>query len=465
MLCAKSNRIRGFAVLAMFGTLFVFGGPEEARAQQEPPTSIPAGGPPGYDQNAIPFNTWLLYPQVNFLAENSNNYFMMPQSKISGWQFDVTPSATAVWSDGINTTTVFARVQRQEWSTDSQLNGTNPQATFTQQYAPLRDLNFTFMGDYTHQTIQAGLTNALPTPTAFTGFTVLPNGNIVLPNGTIVGPNGQVVGQTGPSVTASPISSVNPFDQYTGTAKVQKIFGDGIVDLAASVQRVNYVDAGSSDFTSKTFSGDGAFWLGPIFYAYSNGAFNIRDTDPNDTESTAYRIIGGIGTRQYGLFRASIYFGHQGSGAADSPSAGGNVYGGSLTYYPTPVWTITANVDDTINLAPANAPPSTQALGIPGISPLQIALSSSTQITSTTLRSSYAISPQWSVTAVFGFTHIENIGSPIWDDSYVADAQISYNMWRDLTLMWEYQFSSLVSNAPQASINRNLVSMGATYKF
>jgi hypothetical protein len=293
----------------------------------------------------------------------------------------------------------------------------------------------------------------------------LPNGNIVLPNGTIVGPNGQVVGQTGPSVTASPISSVNPFDQYTGTAKVQKIFGDGIVDLAASVQRVNYVDAGSSDFTSKTFSGDGAFWLGPIFYAYSNGAFNIRDTDPNDTESTAYRIIGGIGTRQYGLFRASIYFGHQGSGAADSPSAGGNVYGGSLTYYPTPVWTITANVDDTINLAPANAPPSTQALGIPGISPLQIALSSSTQITSTTLRSSYAISPQWSVTAVFGFTHIENIGSPIWDDSYVADAQISYNMWRDLTLMWEYQFSSLVSNAPQASINRNLVSMGATYKF
>ena len=83
MLCAKSNRIVGFAALALFSALFAFGGVSAARAQAEPPTSIPAGGPLPYDPNAIPFNTWLLYPSVNFLAENSNNYFIAPQSKLS----------------------------------------------------------------------------------------------------------------------------------------------------------------------------------------------------------------------------------------------------------------------------------------------------------------------------------------------------------------------------------------------
>ena len=42
------------------------------------------------------------------------------------------------------------------------LNATNGQATFTQQYAPLRDLNFTLVGDYSHQTLSSGLTNAIP---------------------------------------------------------------------------------------------------------------------------------------------------------------------------------------------------------------------------------------------------------------------------------------------------------------
>jgi len=351
------------------------------------------------------------------------------------------------------------------------LDATNGEGTFTQQYAPLRDLNFTFTGDYTHVRIASGLTNSIPTPTAFTGFSVLPNGNIVLPNGNIINPNtGQIVGQVGPSFSATPFSAVNPYGTTTGTAKVQKIFSYGIVDLSASIQRVIYDNAGTQDYTTKTFSEDGAFWLGPVFYAYSNGAFSIRNTDPignpvPSDNSTTYRFVGGIGTRQYGLFRASAYFGHQGSGTSGAPSAGGNVYGGVLTYYPTPAWTISANVDETINLAPPGAPPSTQALGISGITPLQIPLSNSTQTTATSLHLNYIISPQWTASGVFGFTHIENIGSPIWDDSYVADAQLSYNLWRNLTLMWEYQFSSIQSNAPGTSAYRNLITMSATYKF
>ena len=64
----------------------------------------------------------------------------------------------------------------------------------------------------------------------------------------------------------------------------------------------------------------------PIFYAYSDGSFTLRDNSGPNSDSTAYRVIGGIGTRQFGLFSASFYFGHQGS--EQSRAAGGDVYGG-----------------------------------------------------------------------------------------------------------------------------------------
>jgi hypothetical protein len=465
MLCAKSNRIAVITALAVLSALFAFGGINAARAQTEPPTAIPAGGPPPADPNAIPFETWLLYPSVNFLAENSANYFLAPQSKISGWELGVTPALTAIWSNGIHTTTLFGNFSRLQYPTDSLINQSNGEATWTQQYAPLRDLNFTVIGDYTHQTISSGLTSAIPSPTGFTGFIFLPNGNYESPNGTIYsGTTGQPIGQASPTVSSTPFSLVNPYDTFTGTARVQKLFSDGVVTLGASVQRQDYDLQGTPNFTTKTFSEDASFWLGSVFYAYSDGSFTMRTTDP-DADSTAYRFVGGIGTRQFGLFRASAYFGHQGSGAAGSGSSGGSVYGGSLTYYPTPDWTISATVDDTINIAPANAVLSNQAIGTPGISPLQIPTSSSTQITSTGLHTSYTINQQWTANGTFAYTHVENIGSPLWDDSWVADASLTYNIWRNMTLSWEYQYSTIVTNQPDASAVRNLITMSATYKF
>jgi hypothetical protein len=471
MPCANSNRITGLVTLAVFSALFFCGGFRTALAQ-EPPTAIPAGGPPPYDPDAITVGRWLLYPSLNLTAQNSNNFFLGSTTKIHGWEFGVTPSATAVWSDGINTTTVYGNFQQLEYPTNNIFNSSNGEGTFTQQYAPLRDLNFTLAADYLHQTLQGALTNSIPNSIPFTGFSVLPNGNIVLPNGNIVNPSGQVVGQTGPSVSATPFQTINPYDQYTLTGNVQKLFNDGIVNLGASLARTNYVNAeeggiANTDFTTKTYSENTAFWLGPVLYFYSNGTFNDRTTDSvtgPTSDSSAYRVVGGIGTRQFGLFRASAYFGHQGSKEPGS-AQGGNVFGGTLSYYPTPAWTVSLNVDETINLAPPNAAPSTQALVIPGITPLQIALSNSTQITSTTLRSTYQINTQWAAIGTFAFTHINNIGSPITDNTYFADAQLTYNMWRNLTLSWEYQYSTIVSNAPFSTAVRNLGIMSATYKF
>jgi len=470
MLCAKSNRIVGFAALAVFSALFVLGEVTAAHAQSAPPTTIPAGGPFGYDPNAIAFNGWLFYPQVNFLAENSNNYFVTPTQKLSGLAYAISPSMTAEWSNGIHTTTLYGNFQQLQYPPDSQvpqeslISAPSGEATWTQQYAPLRDLNFTLVGDYTHQTLSPGLTNAIPTAVPFTGVTTLPNGDIVLPNGTIITPTGQVVGQVGSTSTVAPTSFVNPYDTYTSTASVQKIFGDGIVNLGFSIGRVDYEHQGTTDFTTKTFTESTSFWLDSVFYFYTNGSFNMRTTDP-DIPSTAYRVAGGIGTRQIGLFSATGYVGYQGSGASTPDTAGGIVYGAALNYYPTTPWTISVHFDVTVNNAPSNAAPSTQALGIPGITPLQVALSSSSQVYSTSLQSSYTINPQWSVSGILGYTHIADVGSPIWDDSWLADASLNYNFRQNLVFRWEYQYTSIFTNQPLANANRNLITMNATYKF
>ena len=58
------------------------------------------------------YNGWQIYPSINFLAESSNNFFISPLSKIAGWQFVVSPAATAEWSNGIHTTTIYGNVAR-----------------------------------------------------------------------------------------------------------------------------------------------------------------------------------------------------------------------------------------------------------------------------------------------------------------------------------------------------------------
>ncbi len=466
MRCTKSIQIKVFGTLAIFGVLQSFANIDAAIAQ-EPPLSIPAGGPPYADPMAIPFNGWLLYPTLNTFSRYSNNYFLSPQAKISGWSFGVSPSMIAEWSNGIHTTTLYGTYTHIEYPTANEVNTDDGEARITQQYAPLRDLNFTFLGDYTHTTINGALTSAIPNALTATTTTVLPNGNIVLPNGTIVSPSGQIVGQVGPAFNVAALSVVNPYNAYTATAGVQKIFSDGIVSLGASLLRQDYQEqvSKSEDFTAKTFTENAAFWLGPVFYLYSNGSFSTRTNTLPTPDSTAYQITGGIGTRQFGLFRASAYFGHQGSDSTGFPSAGGDVFGGVLTYYPTPLWTITANFDETINIAPSTALPSTQAINLPISVPLQIAVSSSTQTAATSLRSEYRISPQWTASAIFGYTRVQFLGTPGWDNAWLADAILKYDIRRNLSLAWEYQYSSIVSNIPLNTAVRNLVTMSASYKF
>ena len=239
-----------------------------------------ANAEPSSCRSGIPLGEWLIYPSVRLYSLGSDNLFLAPSGKISAVGFGQTPSVTAEWTNGIHTTTIFADIDAQQYPTESFINAFNQQATITQQYTPLPDLTFTAAGNYNHTTVTNSFISAIPsaisTPVATP--TRLPDGNIELPNGEIVSPTGQVVGSVNGPSGATGTAIVNPYNQYTGTLSVSKIFNRAILDLSGAWAQTDYQSVQSpgtssafTGYATQTFHGDGSVWLGPTLYAYSNG--------------------------------------------------------------------------------------------------------------------------------------------------------------------------------------------------
>jgi hypothetical protein len=440
-------------------------GPSLSTGPAPPPLDVPFNKLPARDPNAIEMDGWLLYPTFRLYSQYSDNLFLSPQSpflNVTG--IAITPSLVAEWTNGIHTTTFYGNIDRQDYPTANEVNTLDGRAGFTQRYEALRDLIFTVNGNYTHQTWSTGLQNSIQTGSSAPATSVLPNGNTVLPNGTILSPSGQTVGQvSAPSGSNIPLS-VNPFDQYTGTFTIDKTFNRGILSLAGTVNRTDYETESSLSTRGRTVTENAGFWLGPLFYFYSSGSIGNVVIDATQASTTSYRIIGGLGTRQFGLFRGSMYFGHQGS--EGSTDAAGDVYGGAVSYYPTPKWTIAGSIDETVNIANiASAASANLALTLPGLVGVQIPVGSSTRTTTSSLQTSYEITSQWSTVFQLGYTAIEYVDSSRRDNSWIVDTLLKYDVRRDLSITWEYRYRDIVSNAPFVSAVSNTAIVGATYKF
>jgi len=442
---------------------------------QEPPLDVGGSGRlPARDPNAIAVDGWLLYPTLRLYSLYSDNLFLSPTSPLSAGAVGVTPSMVAVWSNGIHTTTLYANIDRQDYPTANEVNTLDGRAGFTQRYEAMRDLIFTVNASYVHQTQTTGLQNSIQTPSAAPTTTVLPNGNTVLPNGTILSPSGLPVGQTTPLAASGAQLLVNPSNQYTGTFSVDKIFNRGIISLSGSVSRSDFENQTvQPDFNSRTYSERAAFWLGPLIYAYSNGSFGSVVTDPAfgsvsslpSTTANSYRVVGGLGTPQSALIYGSAYFGHQGS-TSGGATAQGDVYGASVSYRPTNQWTLTGTLDRTINIASQQQPLTTNlALTLPGLTAEQVPIGASTIITSTGLRMSFDITQQWFANCQLSYSRFDFIGSTRLDNDWVLDATLRYDIWRNMSLTWEYRYTTTLSNAPLTSLSSNYGIMGVLYKF
>ena len=124
---------------------------------------------------------------------------------------------------------------------------------------------------------------------------------------------------------------------------------------------------------------------------------------------------------------------------------------------------MTAAIDETINRAPNNGASSLLALDVS--SPEQIPLSSSTRITHPSFQTQYQIAPLWTVIGNLSYTQIDYYGSPRVDRDWQSDLQLNYDIWRNMTLSWEYEYTALTSNAPGVTARRDFLMMSANYRF
>lgn len=183
-------------------------------------------------------------------------------------------------------------------------------------------------------------------------------------------------------------------------------------------------------------------------------------------DSNSFRAVSGLGTAQIGLFSGAAYYGRQGTQIAGDGSAGGAVYGGVFSYFPTAVWHASVSIDRVINVSNINvALPNQQSISNLPLSGAPVPTNASVHVTATAFKSDYAFSEQTSMFGVIGYTRTDYTGTPRVDNSWLASVGIRQKLTDRLTLSFDYQYTNVVSNQPQTSFTRNYTALGATYNF
>ena len=103
-----------------------------------------------------------------------------------------------------------------------------------------------------------------------------------------------------------------------------------------------------------------------------------------------------------------------------------------MYYYPTQYWTLIASVDEVLSIV--DHPVADDSLGTPNFQ------------TTALLQTTYGISRQWSIGARVGYTRSDYKGFDRLDTGWMAGASFNYEIWRNLRLTLDYQYSTLHSN-------------------
>jgi hypothetical protein len=214
----------------------------------------------------------------------------------------------------------------------------------------------------------------------------------------------------------------------------------------------------------------------PQLYVFgeSSGIFQWFNNSTFDT--TGYRVIGGIGSNDpQSLFRGEVFGGYQAQNERNGPGvlvdANGvpivingsvinsgipsdthsSIFGGRLAYYPTRYWTIVAQVDETLGISTA------LSTNIPAGVPLLA--------TNAILQTNYNIAQWWWIGARAGYTRAKFYGFDRVDNGWMAGASFNYQVWRNLLLTLDYQYSTVRSNVVLSDFTRNVYTAGLTYRY
>jgi hypothetical protein len=444
--------------------------PAFAQAQEIAPT--------GEYTEGVPVGAWKLYPKAFVGAIWNDNINQSPSSAPPAFgnntAFDnqnssntavrLVPHLVGVYDGGIHKSTVYGVA-------DAQLfNGNTVAATagFTHLYEAMKDLLFTFQGNYTRQTDL--FNNALNFNNGAIGPNLSTDANIPI----ILNPFGTT-------------PSVNPaaYNQFTAATSVTKNFDNTFVVLSGTVFHIAFDDTPnlsqvnnplqtSHDGTSYWVTGRVGANIVPSLYVFAEGSGIFQRFNNSLFDTNGYRAIGGFGSIDpNSLFRGEVYGGYQAqhlvhdelngfgipstlngipiTGTGIPSDTNSVIYGGRLYYYPTRYWTLVAALDQTLGISTIISP--TIPAGTPVLA------------TNAILQTNYALSRSWTIGARGGYTRSQFYGIPRLDNGWLAGASFNYEIWRNLVLTLDYQYNTVHSDAAFSDFTRNIYTAGLTYKY
>jgi len=413
----------------------VIGGPS-ASGLSAPP--VATGRPeefaaPGRERTALALDDWLIYPTAFGGFFYDSNPAQSPVAT-SSFGTRLVPSFLAERADGIHKTSLYGMADARFFFTtiDNTNNLIAARAGVTEIYQPLSDLVLTGQLDFTRQR------------DLFATFGVDPTLTPLNPTGVGLAPS------------TNPVS----YNQLVANATVQKTFSEAFVLGSANVLDLSYdrpslgQTAPSPDGTIYTGSIRGGYWIVPVLYGFGEVLGDTRRYATNTLSSSGYRITGGVGSDQVGLFKGEASFGYQ-SEMGDSPALGtisGIAFNGQIHYFPLPELTIDTSFGRTIGVSLlANA--SNSSVG------------TSTVVTNIIGQARYQLAQEWSASGRAGFIHTDYTGNVRKDDSWTAGTTVTYSVWQNLGVTLDFQYIELSSNIPFQSFSREVVTLGLTYKY
>jgi hypothetical protein len=427
-------------------------------SQGNAPSGGPEVSPTGEYQEGLPVGAWTLFPSLfvgavwdsnkNQASSNSTAQSTTGSSPDSGTSLAVSPRLVATSSDGgMHSSTLYGVGDFQFFNT----NTAAADAGFTHVYKPTEDLSFNLNLRYTRET------DLFTSSLNFNNNAIGLHGGPAIPSPTIINPFG-----TTPSI--NPVA----YNQYTAGGSVSKTWDTWFATLTGTAFAIQYDHSNNVPAPFNTSQDAASFWATgkagwhfvPSLYVFGevDGIWQRFRNSVFDTNG--YRVTGGLGADDpNSLIKGEVYggyqFQHQEGQNVPVPNisqdAQSSVFGGRMYYFPTQYWTWIATVDEVLGVSAILAPNIPQ--GVP------------TKVTTGILETTYGISQQWSIGARVGYTRADYFDLGRTDNGWMAGASFNYEIWRNLLLTLDYQYSTLNSNTTFNQFSRNVVSAGLTYKY
>jgi len=382
---------------------------------------------PGRAEDALVLGDWLLYPSAFAGVMYDTNVNQSSGGFASGG-LRVSPSLLAQQDSGLFKTTLYGSADGRFYLRNVPGDGQviSARAGATETYTPLPDVIINGQADFTRQQDL---------------FATLGTEQTVAP----LNPTG-----VGLSPTANPTS----YNQLSGAASIQKNFARTFLSVGGSVVDIEYDNntstvAPSPNGTTYTGVARGGFWITPALYGYVEGTLDSRDYATNSLGSSGYRIAGGVGTDQIGLMKGEVYVGYQAEdyNSATIGTVGGTVYGVRGHYFPLPELTLNLSVDESLGAT------------------LLTAGGNATKVDTYLTTADYSISPQWRASGRGGYIHTDYVGNARRDEAWTVGGTVTYDLMRNVGLTLDYQHLQLSSNAVGQGFSRDVITLGATYKY